>query len=170
MRQLPGLGYDLIVFRTHSTSDFRNVSLPGDPVFIYTGERHNRFRYTYQQLTRQIMAGRVLYDEEAPPLFIVGPEFVRQTMKGHFDGTHFIIGGCDSLSSTLLAEALVERGASTVIGWDGLVDLTHNDRALLNIVRLLTVEDATPQEAVAGTQLAIGSDPTFKSSLSYFIP
>ncbi|HID85855.1 MAG TPA: hypothetical protein EYP55_00555 [Anaerolineae bacterium] len=167
-RTLPARGYQLIVFRTHSTNDFLEPAPPGEPVYLYTGELHDKYRYTYEQLTQQIMAGKVLYDEEAPQLFIVGPGFVRQSMRGRFDGTLMIIGGCDSLSTPDLAEALVERGASAIVGWNGLVDLSHNDKTILHLLRLLTVERVPLGLAVTRTVLEIGPDPTYKSVLTYY--
>lgn len=169
-RTLPTRGYDLILFRTHSTNDFLDVTLPGDPVYLYTGERHDRNRYTYLQLTRQIMAGRVLYEEDAPALFIIGPKFVRQSMKGRFEDTLLIIGGCDSLSTTDLADAFLERGASAVVGWNGLVDLTHNDQALLYLLRMLAVEGLSVEQAVARTRVDIGPDPALGSLPNYYPP
>ncbi len=150
-RTLPTRGCDLILFRIHSTNDFLDAELPGDPVYLYTGERHDRFRYTYLQLTRQIMAGRVLYEEDAPPLFIIGPGFVRESMQGRFNSTLLVIGGCDSLSTPQLAEAFLERGAVAIVGWNGLVSLAHNDRALLHLLRLLAVEGLSLAEAVQHT-------------------
>ena len=169
-RTLPTRGYDLILFRTHSTNDFLDPAPPGKPVYLYTGQRHDRNRYTYLQLTQQIMAGRVLYEEDAPALFIVGPKFVRQTMEGRFDHTLMIIGGCDSLSTTDMAQALVERGASAVVGWNGLVDTTHNDEALLDLIRRLVVEGQTVQQAVTGASGDLGPDPAFGSEIGYFPP
>ncbi len=167
-RTLPTRGYALILFRTHSTNDFLDPVPPGKPVYLYTGERHNRYRYTYLQLTQQIMAGRVLYEEDAPALFIVGPRFVRESMEGRFDHTLMIIGGCDSLSTSDLAQALVERGASAVVGWNGLVDTTHNDRALLGLLRLLTVEGLPVDQAVSRTRMEVGPDPTYGSEPAYY--
>ncbi len=167
-RTLPTRGYDLILFRTHSTNDFRDADITGDPVYLYTGEEHDRYRYTYLQLTRQIMAGRVLYDEDGPQLFIVGPKFVEDSMQGRFDDTLFVIGGCDSLSTTVLADALIARGASAVVGWDGLVDLHHNDQALLQLLRSLTVDGLSVEQAVAVTRDAVGPDPTFNSVPAYY--
>lgn len=168
-RTLPTKGYDLILFRIHSTNDILDEKLPGDPVYLYTGERHDRYRYTYLQLTRQIMAGRVLYENDSQQLFIIGPRFVRESMEGRFDDTVLIIGGCDSLSTTGLADAFLERGAA-VIGWNGLVDLDHNDKALLNLLRLLTVEGLSLKQVVEGNRAEVGPDPTFGSLASYYPP
>ena len=168
LRTLPTRGYNLIVFRTHSTNDFIDPAPPGKPVFLYTGERHDRYRYTYEQLTRQIMAGRVLYEEDAPKLFIVGPEFVRHGMQGRFEGTLMLIGGCASLATPELAEAFLERGATAIIGWNGLVDKSHNDRALLHLLRLLTVDELPIEQAVLHTRFEIGPDPTFNSIPTFY--
>lgn len=169
-RTLPTRGYDLILFRTHSTTDFLDPAPPGKPVYLYTGQRHDRTRYTYLQLTQQLMAGRVLYDEDAPALFILGPKFVRQTMEGRFDNTLIIIGGCDSLSTPDMAQALVERGASAIVGWNGLVDITHNDLMLLDLLRLLAVEGMSLEQAVTLTYRDVGPDPTFGSMPGYYPP
>ncbi len=167
-RTLPTKGYKLIVFRIHSTNDFLDPAPPGKPVYLYTGERHDRYRYTYEQLTQQIMAGRVLYEENAPQLFIIGPGFVRQSMQGRFKDTLLLIGGCDSLSTLDLADAFLERGAAAVVGWNGLVDMAHNDQALLYLLRLLSVEGLPLDQAVTRTRLEIRPDPVFRSIPVYY--
>lgn len=168
LRTLPTLGYALIVFRTHSTSDFLDPAPPGKPVFLYTGEPHSRYRYTGEQMGQQIMAGRVLAAENSPKLFIVGPEFVRQSMQGHFEGTQILIGGCDSLSTTDLAQALVERGAGEIAGWSGLVEMDYNDRALTYLLGQMTTERLSLRAAVARTMQDVGADPTYNSKLAYY--
>jgi hypothetical protein len=167
-RTLPTMGYQWIIFRAHATNDFLDPAPPGEPVYLYTGERHDKARYTFEQLTRQIMAGKVLYEEDSPSLFIIGPGFVRRSMEGRFDGTTILLGGCDSLSTTDMAEALVERGASVVIGWNGLVDLFHNDRTVLYLLRLLAVDKVPLDLAMTRTMLEIGPDPTYKSVLTWY--
>jgi hypothetical protein len=169
-RTLPTRGYQLIVFRTHSTNDFLEPAPPGEPVYLYTGERHDKVRYTYEQVTQQIMAGKVLYEEETPQLFIIGPGFVRHSMEGRFEDTLLLLGGCDSLSTPDLAEAFVEQGASAAIGWSGLVDLTYNDETILYLLHLLTVEQVPLGLAVTRTMLEVGPDPTYKSVLTYYPP
>jgi len=56
--------------QTHFTNDLAATPL-GDPVYLYTGELHSRYRYIDEQLTQQIMADRILYEEEASALFII---------------------------------------------------------------------------------------------------
>ncbi|MEA3459408.1 MAG: hypothetical protein U9R11_01820, partial [Chloroflexota bacterium] len=64
-----------------------------------------------------------------------------------------------------LAQAFLDRGALMVIGWDEMVDLSHNNRAVLHLLQALTVEGLPPQRAVEETMEEIGPDPTYGSSL-----
>ena len=168
LRGLPEQGYQFILFRTHSTADFRPPAPPGRPVFLYTGEPHSRYRYPAEQVQGALMAGRLLDEPGAPALFIVGPRFVRETMRGRFAGTTVVLGGCDSLTTPELAQAFVARGAGAVIGWDGLVETGHNDRALLSLTRSLVAEGATPEQAIARVGQALGPDPVFRSHLTLY--
>ena len=170
LRRLPEQGYQFILFRTHATADFRDPAPPGRPVFLYTGEAHQRTRYLAEQVGGALMAGRVLDAPSVPALFIVGPRFVRETMRGQFGGATVVLGGCDSLSSAELAQAFVERGAGTVIGWDGLVESGHNDRALLSLTRRLVAEGMPAAQAVARLRQDLGPDPVFRSYLTLYHP
>ena len=167
-RTLPAQGYELIVLRTHSTN-IVNKTQRG-PVFLFTSEVYDKRRYRREQLFNQIGSARVLYDEAAPLYFAIISGFVRQAMVGRFKGTLIIIGGCQSLGTLDMAEALVERGASAVIGWDEWVDLAHNDRAILHLLHALTVEGLTVEEAVERTMSEVGPDPTYKAVLTYYPP
>lgn len=89
-------------------------------------------------------------------------------MIGRFGDTLIIIAGCQSLGTFDMARALVERGASAVIGWDEWVDLAHNDRAILHLLEALTAQGLTVKQAVEKTMGEVGPDPTYKSVLTYF--
>ena len=86
-------------------------------------------------------------------------------MEGRFEDTLIIIGGCQSLAVPDLAQAFLDRGASMVIGWDGLVDLSHNNRSVLHLLRALSIEELSPQRAVEETIEEVGPDPTYGCSL-----
>lgn len=167
-RALPAKGYKLIVLRTHSTN-IVNKTRRG-PVFLFTSEVYDKRRYRREQLFNQIGSARVLYDKNAPLYFAILSGFVRQAMVGRFRDTLIIIGGCQSLGTLDMAQALVERGASVVIGWDEWVDLAHNDRAILHLLHALTVEGLTVEQAVERTMNEVGPDPTYKSVLTYYPP
>jgi len=170
-KTLPARGHELIVLRTHSSSVeyIDDVPQQEGPVFLFTGEQSSKRRYTLEQLTGQIGATKLLYDESSV-FFAIGPEFVKRSMTGRFEDTLILIGGCQSMITSGLARALVARGASAVIGWDDWVDLNHNDEAIIHLLYLLTAEGLTVEQAVEKTMSEVGPDPIYKSILTYFPP
>jgi hypothetical protein len=165
-RTLPEKGYQLILFRSHSTN-ILNEAITGGPVFLFTSEVYDKSKYVKEQLANRIGRAKILYDETSPLYFAIVAGFVRHEMVGHFDDTLIIIGGCQSLGTPDLAQAFIERGASAVIGWNDWVDLSHNDQAILHLLRGLTTEKLTLEQAVRKTMNEIGPDPTYDSILTY---
>jgi hypothetical protein len=165
-RTLPTKGYKLILLRTHSTN-ILNEKIPGGPVFLFTSEIYDKSRYVKEQLTNHIGRAKLLYDPNSPLYFAIVSGFVRYDMAGHFENTLIIIGGCQSLGTPDLAQAFIDRGAAAVVGWNEWVDLSHNDRAMLHLLRSLTREKLTLEQAVRRTMNEIGPDPTYKSVLTY---
>jgi hypothetical protein len=165
-RTLPEKGYQLILFRTHATNVL-NETMPGGPVFLFTSELYEKDRYVKEQLANRIGRARVLYDDNAPLYFAIVAGFVRYEMTGRFDDTLIIIGGCQSLGTLDLAQALLDRGASAVVGWNEWVDLSHNDKAILHLLRGLTTEKLTLEQAMRKTMNEIGPDPAYQSMLTY---
>jgi len=165
-RTLPEKGYQLILFRSHSTN-ILNETIPGGPVFLFTSEVYDKHKYVKEQLANRIGRAKILYGENSPLYFAIVAGFVRHEMVGHFDDTLIIIGGCQSLGTPDLAQAFIERRASAVIGWNDWVDLSHNDQAILHLLRGLTTEKLTLEQAVRNTMNEIGPDPAYDSSLTY---
>jgi hypothetical protein len=165
-RTLPAKGYKLILIRTHSTN-ILNEKIPGGPVFLFTSEIYDKSRYVKEQLANRIGRAKLLYDEDSPLYFAIVSGFVRHDMVGRFDDTLIIIGGCQSLGTPDLAQAFIDRGAAAVVGWNEWVDLSHNDEALLHLLRGLTREKLTLEQAVRKTMNEIGSDPAYESILTY---
>ena len=165
-RTLPTQGYQLILIRSHSTN-ILDENIPGGPVFLFTSELYDKNRYVKEQLANRIGRAKLLYDEDSPLYFAIVAGFVRQDMKGRFDDTLIIIGGCQSLGTPDLAQALIERGASAVIGWNDWVDLSHNDKAILHLLRSLTTEKLTLEQAMRKTMNEVGPDPAYESILTY---
>ena len=165
-RTLPAQGYQLILFRSHATNVL-NETVPGGPVFLFTSEPYDKNKYVKEQLANRIGRAKILYDDDSPLYFAIVSGFVRHEMTGRFDDTLIIIGGCQSLGTPDLAQALIERGASAVVGWNDWVDLSHNDQALLHLLRGLTVEKLTLEQAVRKTMNEVGPDPTYDSTLTY---
>jgi len=165
-RTLPEKGYQLIIFRSHATN-ILNATIQGGPVFLFTSEVYDKNKYVKEQLANRIGRAKILYGENSPLYFAIIAGFVRHEMVGHFDDTLIIIGGCQSLGTPDLAQAFIERGASAIIGWNDWVDLSHNDQALLHLLRGLTTEKLTLEQAVRKTMNEIGPDPAYDSILTY---
>jgi hypothetical protein len=165
-RTLPTKGYKLILIRTHSTN-ILNENIPGGPVFLFTSELYEKGKYVKEQLANHIGRAKVLYDDNAPLYFAIVSGFVRQDMTGRFDNTLIILGGCQSLGTPDLAQAFIDRGAAAVVGWNKWVDLSHNDKAILHLLRGLTTEKLTLEQAVRKTMNEIGPDPAYGSTLTY---
>jgi hypothetical protein len=165
-RTLPTKGYELILFRAHATN-ILNETIPGGPVFLFTSELYEKNRYVKEQLANRIGRAGVLYDDDSPLYFAIVSGFVRQDMEGRFEDTLIIIGGCQSLGTPDLAQAFIERGASAVVGWNEWVDLSHNDQALLHLLRGLTTGKLTLEQAVRKTMNEVGPDPVYDSTLTY---
>jgi len=85
--------------------------------------------------------------------FAISPLLVSQAMKGKFDDTVFLLGGCNTLSNPSLAKSLIDRGASAVAGWDNTVGNFDNDRILLTVLHNTFVENMEFNEAIDSLSL-----------------
>ena len=157
-------GYYLIVFRTHSS----DVDPTGE-IGLFTSELYGEDQWVMEQLRGHLAYGHTLADAGGPAYFAIVAAFVREEMRGRFDDTLLIIGGCKILASPELAEAFLDRGASAVVGWDDTVDLAHNDRAILRLLLAIVGEKMPIAEAVRRTTIDVGPDPVYHSWLSAYI-
>ncbi|GAI02096.1 unnamed protein product [marine sediment metagenome] len=166
-RQLPGLGYKVIIFRAHSGL----LGSEGEIIkrtCLFTNERYRETRHVAEQLSDQLAMARI--DENNPWVFAIGDEFVTQSMQGQFDNTVVIMMGCSCLYLDDLAQAFIEKGASAYLAWNGTVDLSYVDDAALSLVRNLCTENLTVREAVAKTMAEKGPDPRYGAELKYYPP
>lgn len=170
-RSLPSRGYKIIVFRVHSAIPLkelvrRSYPIKGEPVFLFTNEPYDKNRYLPEQLTDQIV--QVQVSNSSPSYFGIGPEFVKQSMTGRFPGTLIILSSCAGLYSSDLADALIERGASAIVSWNVLVDLSQTDRAIAFLMKELCVEQLNVKQAVETTMSEVGPDPKYGATLLYY--
>lgn len=172
-RDLPDKGYRLILFQSHATSEVllegggdASEYNPSPGPFLFTTELYEKGRYLRLQIDDQLRASKLFY-EDSPRLFAIGPKFVDSSMNGYFPDTVIIIGGCQSLAHPDLAQSFLDRGASIVIGWDDMVDLGHNNDAMLSLLKGMLGEGLSPEEAVAVTREEVGEDPNYGSQLKY---
>jgi len=186
-RDLPKLGYDLLIMRTHS--GFYLDFVPRDDAFLFTSEPYSDTEHLDDQRAKRLIKASV-YTEgrsisleptptpEIPNLgrsavqyyFGIPVEFIRKSMRGDFQGATVIVMGCNGLSSEGLAKALVDRGAGQVLSWDGLVSAQHVDAATTSLLDLLITAGLPIADAVAQTMQQVGPDPEYGSVLRWYQP
>ena len=179
-RDLPTFKYDLLVMRTH-TARFEGESLTlddpvrrqqvldafGQDVFFFTSELYDRSKYAEERDAFRLFAVRYRQGGDER-YFGVTPHFIESSMRGSFDGATIIIMGCDGLLFENTPQALVEKGAKAVIGWDGLVTSSHTDAATERLLQHLVVEGLPLGEAVQKAMTDVGTDQAYGNSLKVY--
>jgi len=154
-KNLPKMNYKIVVIRTHGAENTNNVVLfTGEK---YTEDKYVQEQLFGQvqkaapllersyhvdgdsssdwiivnDTFRYLTSPAKPVDDTKNEFFAISPKLVSHAMNGKFDDTVFILGGCNTLSNPSLAQALVERGAKTVMGWDDTVGSRDNDGAIL---------------------------------------
>lgn len=162
-RNLPTLGYDVIVLRAHTAYIHKYLSLS-----IFTSEPYSRQRYVYEQLRNRVASGYMQpYQKGDPQYFVITDKFVRFSMKGSFDNTLVLLMGCTGIKKCA-ATAFLEKGARACIGWDGLVSAGHTDKATVQVLKHLLVERQTIGDAVKATMKEVGQEAEYKSTLLFW--
>ncbi len=169
---LPAHGYRLIVFRVHAGV---NEEMQGHPVGLFTTESYSQFKYQQEQLNDLVGSAQAFNCTET--VFAVTPKFIRDKSIVNYDSTIVILMGCFGLYSQDLPQAFIDRGASMIVGWNGLVDLEHTDKATLTLLRLMLLQKMNVEQAVTLTMNDVGADssgsilvylPLEKGSFSFF--
>jgi len=164
-KKLPQMNYKYIVIRTHGTDDKAD-----NDVVLFTGEKYSEDHYISEQLFGQVKKATPLLEIAYSPsgslsdwvivndtyryqknsvatqetaeheYFAISPKLVKDLMNGKFDDTTFVLGGCKTLANPSFAASLINRGASTVVGWDNTVANIDNDRAILLFLKYNLIE------------------------------
>ncbi len=164
-RKLPTYGYKLIIFRVHSGLLIHEEDA-GNRTWLFTSEPYSRTRYFFQQLRGQVTSART--SEDAPGVFAVGAKFITQVMEEQFADTAIIVMGCAGFNFEDLAQAFIQKGASTYTAWDASVGLRYVDDATTALVEKLISKELTVAEAVAETMKEKGLDPVGNAVLKYY--
>lgn len=160
LRRLP-TGYDLIIFRVHST-------VKEDMVWLFTGEEYRQDKYLLEQLADEVHPARPSLGSER--LFAVGADFVNHFMVDRFRGSVMMVMGCDGMKATDLAQAFIDNGARLYISWDDPVTLEHTDRAFRRLLAAMADDGADAEDAVSLALEGVGRDPDYNSSIACFPP
>ncbi len=164
-RELPLKDYQLIVFRAHSGL------LKGDEGIVkittlFTNEAYSKTNHVKEQLANRVLKARI--DSTHPMVFSINDSFVTHSMEGNFDNTVIIMMGCSCIAIDDLAQAFIEKGASTYLAWHATVGLSYLDQATPYLIQQLCSEQATVADAVHNTMSTIGADPAFGAELKFF--
>jgi hypothetical protein len=168
LKDLPTLGYELIIIRVHSGPLIKvlpnGTKTASNDIVIFTNERYESSKYLDDQLDGRIVKG-VLENEGA--FFAVTPSFVR-AIQARFNNTTVILEACYGFRGTSMLEALRSRGVGTIAGWDGEVSVSYADEVVINIVDKVYGRGATLQQAVEACRKDMGRDPYYGSELRVF--
>jgi hypothetical protein len=149
-RDLPTKGYGIIVIRAHTAGQS-----------IVTAEPYSQSAYVYEQLTDRLAKALV---QNSPPDFAVTAQFVLHEMRGQLPDSIVMIMGCSGLTvNPELASAFLDKGARTVIGWDGFVSATYTDIATARVLESFAAGKSLP-EAVGTVSKP---DPLYNGRLTY---
>ncbi len=172
-KTLPEKNYKMVVVRTHGVTDSGN-----EKSLLFLGERYSEDRYITEQLlgnvekatpflelnfaqkeeSSQWVIVNDTYRYKKTPVkvtatnsgeyFAIGPKFVNDVMSGEFSDTVFLLGGCSTAKNPSLVKALINRGASSVVGWDDTTSSGDNDRYMLMYLKETLVNKMEEQKAV----------------------
>jgi len=166
-RSLPERDYDIVILRVHSGIVNEVDYATGERtkteyVSLFTGEPYDDSKYPAEQLNR---LGKARYYEGAPPLFGIGPDFVRYSMEGKFDDTVVIMMGCDGLRAQKTAQAFLDKGASAFVSWSKPVSGPFTDATTERLLERLLIDGLSTAEAVSQTAEEMGPDPVYEGEL-----
>jgi hypothetical protein len=168
-RELPLYGYKLIVFRTHM-SFYYPGNIPDTSIIqgtaLFSGELYSTARHISDQLNDTVIKANITKD--SPTVFAVNSKFITDTMEGKFDDTVILMMGCTSYYLDDIANAFIQKGASTYIGWDGKVNLAHLDQVTLNLIDNIYVKHICIETSVTQTMSTLGPDPFCGAHLIYY--
>jgi len=154
-KRLPAMNYEFIVIRSHALG-------PGvieDSATLFTGEKYSEDKHLQEQLSGLLGIGipfRPSHVEQRggseffsdQKYFVLGSQLIDEKMIGSFPGSTIILGGCDTQEESFLANSLLGRGASEIVGWNGLITARDNDVIILELLEEVLVNDVAMDEAI----------------------
>ena len=184
-KKLPSVGYKFIVIRSHSGTSPTSDQKIENSLGIFTGEKYVDSQYTLEQIFGLVQKSRTFTEEytakvergptemsivssDSKTYFSIGSKFIDESMVGKFPDSIVIIGGCNSLENTSLADSLHRRGASLIIGWNRPVGAGLNDVAVLEVLKHMLLDKANAKDAIRAATQIHGPDPVYSAVLKYY--
>ncbi len=106
--------------------------------------------------------------DDSNPYFLIGSKYVDDIMEGRFHDSVLVLGGCSTLSSPTLAKSLINRGASSVIGWDNLVGSINNDNTILEFLENHLINEMEIEDAVEAAMSKVPKGSQYNANFSYY--
>jgi len=171
-KSLPSLGYKFLIFRVHCGPLIRRLQngtvVPGDDAILFTAETYLKDKYLSYQRNGQLAMAKIIGRDEV--YFAVPPWFFDQCAEGRFQDTIVILDSCYGFYSSSMAEAFVRRGAKVFIGWDGEVQASHTDSAVIILLSSLLIDGLTVKQSVDKVMENAGPDPYYGSVMLFYPP
>jgi len=155
-KELPSMDYEFIVVRSHALAMYGKK--PSS--WLFTGEMYSDEKHTFETMAGQLSPGvpflitqeleeTMEYSEAAKQRhFMIGSKFIDEVMEGQFPESVVILGGCETLTHSFLAESLIKRGASSVVGWNDLVQFSDNDLVTIAVLEEIFVNGLDIDDAI----------------------
>jgi hypothetical protein len=171
---LPTDGYKILIFRVHSALRLSsNGTSLGPPLDFFTSELYSKTTHVEEQELHELDI--VMYNQTSKTQYFgISPSFVTDAMEGSFQNATIILEGCNGLDgqgrSETMLQALVNKGAQVIMGWNASVSVDHTDIATEDLLNYLLVENETVKEAISATNNEIGPDPApgYDNQLLYY--
>ncbi len=152
---LPRYNYAMIILRTHGILDASSTDFS-------SADSYSRDRWVAAQLLGELYA----MNASGRLLFSVSPSFVK-SMCGQFAQTQILALWCRSASSSDMANAFIQKGARSYIGFDRQVTVSYADRVFATLSDLLMKGNAVGY-SVQAVMNTFGTDPLYGAHLTYF--
>jgi hypothetical protein len=157
---LPNQGYSIIILRVEGV----NIRV-GDAssVAFATSDQYGGS----QRVSDQVRNDLGVIEANGHTYFAMTSKAISRLMCGRFSGTTLLVMSCNSLSDSSLAQAFIDKGAKSFIGWNGSITIVHDDRVFTAVTALLTV-GVQAGSAVQYTSNLFGPDPIWGGTLSSY--
>jgi hypothetical protein len=157
---LPNQGYSIIILRVEGV----NIRV-GDAssVAFATSDQYGGS----QRVSDQVRNDLGVIEANGHTYFAMTSKAISRLMCGRFSGTTLLVMSCNSLSDSSLAQAFIDKGAKSFIGWNGSITIVHDDRVFTAVTALLTV-GVQAGSAVQYASNLFGPDPIWGGTLSSY--
>jgi len=174
-KKLPSMDYQYIIIRSHSLENLPTFSSGA----LFTGEKYSHDKHSVDQLSGHVWKGVPFSNRQVQQVgwenledetyFLIGSKFVDEKMRSQFPDSVIVLGGCDTITNKLLTKSLLARGASTVVGWNGLVNSDQNDKVILSFLQKVLIDKVEIITAVKSAMEGYETDGE-SPNLEYFTP